>query len=292
MSEGSWRGAGWGGPTVARMAPGRTLQSGPYAVDFHELYERMWIAAEDLGDGSRLYVSYGNAALKWLIAELAGTPAEAGRALPDNSAIRGQMHALLIEEGWADRINQRSFRLLVRPNAVTDHGVAEYGTPPLLPAGDPEDEGVCVEDVPLEQVTDDAGTLVLGGVEWSDWTPLADASRSASQGPGVYVARVRERIVYVGMVGERRGKGIRGRLSVYARGRGAVSGLGEAVLDRALADPDWVAQQLHCLREQGPRRAKAWAMAAFDREPLDVPGREVHDSRLIGGWPPSAVWRR
>ena len=25
---------------------------------------------------------------------------------------------------------------------------------------------------------------------------------------------------------------------------------------------------------------------------LDVPGGQVHDSRLIGGWPPRAEWRR
>ena len=48
-------------------------------------------------------------------------------------------------------------------------------------------------------------------------------------------------IVYVGMAGERRGKGIRGRLNVYGSGKALVSGLGEAVMDRALADVDWVA---------------------------------------------------
>jgi hypothetical protein len=86
----------------------------------------------------------------------------------------------------------------------------------------------------------------------------------------VYLARVGGNVVYVGMAGERRGQGVRGRLTVYARGRGAVSGLGEAVLDRALADPDWLAARLEDLRANGPTRAKEWAAAAFQREPIDV----------------------
>jgi hypothetical protein len=38
------------------------------------------------------------------------------------------------------------------------------------------------------------------------------------------------------MAGERRGQGIRGRLNVYGSGKALASGLGEAVMDRALAD--------------------------------------------------------
>jgi hypothetical protein len=55
--------------------------------------------------------------------------------------------------------------------------------------------------------------------------------------PGVYLARQGDHddLVYVGMAGERRGQGIKGRLIVYSRGKAAVSGLGEAALDRALA---------------------------------------------------------
>ncbi len=86
----------------------------------------------------------------------------------------------------------------------------------------------------------------------------------------MYVARVAGQVVYVGRAGERRGQGVRGRLSIYARGRGAVSGLGEAALDRALADPDWVAARLELLRHEGPARAKEWAAAAFERRPLEV----------------------
>lgn len=46
-------------------------------------------------------------------------------------------------------------------------------------------------------------------------------------------------IVYVGMAGERAAsgtpQGLHGRLTAYQRGRGAVSGFGEAALDRALS---------------------------------------------------------
>ncbi len=38
-----------------------------------------------------------------------------------------------------------------------------------------------------------------------------------------------------------------------------MSGLGETVLDRALADSDWLAQRLDDLVGKGPLRAKAWS---------------------------------
>jgi hypothetical protein len=69
------------------------------------------------------------------------------------------------------------------------------------------------------------------------------------------------------MAGERLGsgrpRGIWGRLSIYRRRKGAVSGFGEAVLDRALADETFVAAQLESLRTTGPMRAKDWAIAAI-----------------------------
>lgn len=101
-------------------------------------------------------------------------------------------------------------------------------------------------------------------------TLLAEAVKSATTSPGVYLARVDGEIAYVGMAGERRGQGVRGRLTVYARGRGAVSGLGEAALDRALADESWLAARLDDLRRDGPVRAKEWAVAAMSRRPIEV----------------------
>lgn len=76
--------------------------------------------------------------------------------------------------------------------------------------------------------------------EWSLWLPFVEAAAAAPRLPGVYMTKDSAQVVYVGMAAERRGQGIRGRLTVYRRGRAAVSGLGEAAMDRALRDPDWL----------------------------------------------------
>lgn len=89
---------------------------------------------------------------------------------------------------------------------------------------------------------------------WSPWMPLSDALSEAPRVPGVYLAREGKAgpVVYVGMAGERAGgkrpQGLRGRLAVYLTGKGLASGLGEAIFDRALADPAWVAR--------APRRSR------------------------------------
>jgi hypothetical protein len=87
---------------------------------------------------------------------------------------------------------------------------------------------------------------VDGLAVWSPWIPMADAVATAPLAPGVYMARegATGPVVYVGMAGERRGRGLRGRLTVYRRGKGMVSGLGEAAMDRALADPAWLRVRL------------------------------------------------
>lgn len=114
-------------------------------------------------------------------------------------------------------------------------------------------------------------------VRWSDWVRLDRTLDMAPRQPGVYMARERTtgEIVYVGMAGERREsndkpQGLRGRLAVYATGKALASGLGEAVLDRALADPTWLRQQVVDLEQVGARRAKQWGVAAFARADLDV----------------------
>jgi hypothetical protein len=119
----------------------------------------------------------------------------------------------------------------------------------------------------------DAYEILEALAEWSDWAPFGEALAHAPRDPGVYLFREPSTHVirYAGMAGERAGngsqrpKGLYGRLSVYRTGKGAVSGFGEAALDRALADPDWVADQLERLKTQGPRRAKAWAADAIVR---------------------------
>jgi hypothetical protein len=109
--------------------------------------------------------------------------------------------------------------------------------------------------------------VVLPLAEWSVWTPFSEAARTAPTAPGVYLARSRADgpLVYVGHAGERSASqpGVRGRLGIYARGKGAVSGLGEAVLDRALADSSFVRSRLSLVESGTGGRAKDWAMAAF-----------------------------
>lgn len=102
--------------------------------------------------------------------------------------------------------------------------------------------------------------------------PFVEATVSAPRLPGVYLARqgTDGGLVYVGMAGERRGQGIRGRLAVYRRGKGAVSGLGEAVLDRALADAQFIQERLDELLAGRPKRAALWAQDAFGWADLHV----------------------
>lgn len=111
---------------------------------------------------------------------------------------------------------------------------------------------------------------------WSDWVPFAEALATAPRQPGVYMARegVDGEVVYIGMAGKRAGsgrpQGLRGRLAIYTSGKALASGLGEAVFDRALADPDWVQARLHELDTTGPRRAKQWGIQAFVRADLHI----------------------
>jgi hypothetical protein len=100
---------------------------------------------------------------------------------------------------------------------------------------------------------------------WSTWMPFARAVDRAPRRPGVYLARQGPdgALIYVGKAGERRGWGIRGRLAVYSRGQAAVSGLGEAAFDRALADREWLLRRLAEVDAGHPRRVTAWAREAI-----------------------------
>lgn len=57
---------------------------------------------------------------------------------------------------------------------------------------------------------------------------------------------------------------------MYRRGKAAVSGLGEAVLDRALADVTFVQEHLEQLVGGLPKRAAAWAQDALHWADLHV----------------------
>lgn len=115
--------------------------------------------------------------------------------------------------------------------------------------------------------------------DWSDWVPFAEALAIAPKVPGVYLARegANGSLVYIGMAGERRGSGLRGRLAVYSSGKALTSGLGEAVFDRALADPAWLRERLAEVEAGSPARAKEWGRIAFQRVDLQVRWATVTD---------------
>jgi hypothetical protein len=111
-------------------------------------------------------------------------------------------------------------------------------------------------------------------------------------------------IRYAGMAGERIGsgrpQGLLGRLSVYRTGKGAVSGFGEAALDRALGNADWIQAQLDRLLEEGPRRAKDWAADAISRIAPEVSWATVADrlaaraleAKVVVLLRPHGLWNR
>ena len=112
--------------------------------------------------------------------------------------------------------------------------------------------------------------------EWSEWASFTEGIAKAPRTPGVYMIRragVPE-VVYIGSAGERSGsgspQGLHGRLRVYASGKAAVSGLGEAVLDRAVADVDWLRARLAEVEAGSPRRAKDWSKLAMEWADLEI----------------------
>ena len=148
-------------------------------------------------------------------------------------------------------------------------------------------------------LTSDALTSLT---DWSPWLPFDEAAVSAPRLPGVYLARQGQgdALVYVGMAGERRGQGIRGRLMVYRRGKAAVSGLGEAVLDRALADAAFVQQHLEGLLASQPKRAALWAQDALRWAELhirwavtaDRPAAVALERAVLDASAASPLWNR
>lgn len=115
--------------------------------------------------------------------------------------------------------------------------------------------------------------------EWSGWAPFFEAAPAAPTTPGVYMMRIPQAgIVYVGMAGPRNGLGIRGRLSIYRRGRGGTSGFGQAAMDRALADPAFIAQQAAALQNGTPRTSAQWAQDAIAWWNPDVRWAQTEDT--------------
>ena len=138
--------------------------------------------------------------------------------------------------------------------------------------------------------------------DWSAWVPLPEAVASAPMLPGVYMARegTDGAVVYVGMAGERRGRGVRGRLTIYSRGKGVVSGLGEAAMDRALADSEWLRARVADVDAGKPERAAAWGRLALERAKLHLrwavtPDREealALESAVLSELSSANLWNR
>ena len=135
--------------------------------------------------------------------------------------------------------------------------------------------------------------------------PLATAAGTVPRLPGVYMMRDRDgSVVYVGMAGDRSGgrkpSGMRGRLTVYASGKGAVSGFGEAAMDRALADENFIREQWTALRDGMPRRAKRWAQDAIEWHGVEVrwtvstseEEAKSTEDEVVALLRPSGLWNR
>ena len=60
---------------------------------------------------------------------------------------------------------------------------------------------------------------------------LAEPRRLCTTTPGVYLFKQESALVYVGRAGERSGKGLRGRLTIYVSGRAPQSGFGNLALE-------------------------------------------------------------
>ena len=106
---------------------------------------------------------------------------------------------------------------------------------------------------------------------WSPWAPVtADTVRAAPTLPGVYLFRQGGSLVYVGRAGERSGKGLRGRLTIYVSGRAPHSGLGNLALERALQDADWLSERLTQLQAGTALTVQQWSALAVQRADLEV----------------------
>jgi hypothetical protein len=112
------------------------LESHGYLLDWNAIYTSMWDLAEDLGDGvTRVYRSEGRQALKWLIADLTGTPVSSGQTMAANNGLRKQVHRAIDQSGTMSRNGQRTFYLSeapqrIEPNEGSRHILATWNPGP------------------------------------------------------------------------------------------------------------------------------------------------------------------
>lgn len=107
--------------------------------------------------------------------------------------------------------------------------------------------------------------------QWSNWKPFTtETVAEAPTTPGVYLFKQQSALVYVGRAGERNGRGLRGRLTVYVSGRAPHSGLGNLALERALHDADWLRGRMMDLEAGERRTVQGWSALAVQHARLDV----------------------
>jgi hypothetical protein len=103
--------------------------------------------------------------------------------------------------------------------------------------------------------------------------------RTAPTTPGVYLLRQADTLVYVGRAGERSGKGLRGRLTIYVSGRAPHSGLGNLALEHALQDAAWLRARLAEVEAGIRLTVQQWSVLAVHRAQLDVCWASVTDAQ-------------
>ena len=133
---------------------------------------------------------------------------------------------------------------------------------------------------------------------WSAWTPIEKSREAAPRKPGVYMARTGRHgpVIYVGMAGERSGRGtktpqgINGRLSAYLTGQGLGGGLLGRSFELALSNPAWLRARIADLEAGKRPRAKDWGKAALVPHNLYVRwarSLDRHRHRTLGDGGPS-----
>ncbi len=114
-----------------------------------------------------------------------------------------------------------------------------------------------------------AAVATLGS--WSPWQPFTpDVVRQAPVSPGVYCFQQNGALVYVGRAGERSGKGLKGRLTIYVSGRAPHSGLGNLALERALQDAGWLRERIEEVEAGTTRTVQQWSRLAVERAALSI----------------------
>lgn len=105
---------------------------------------------------------------------------------------------------------------------------------------------------------------------WSEWLHFApETVRTSPTTPGVYLFRQGEALVYIGRAGERGGRGLRGRLTIYVSGRAPHSGLGNLALERGLRDPAWLRDRLADVERGEHLTVQDWSRLAVQHAQLE-----------------------